>query len=210
MQTYINLNPDDTDIHKYAGHLLFENGAFEDALQAYENGTIDPIPENIDVFLTKSKTHFLLGNIDECIKDMETALSFRKADQGISFDISALKLLRIFLNTVILLLYSILKMMQGFLPPNRSSLNFFIWEKVSNSGGYSEKPKSKSLKPCLHSMKETIVPPAGSFTSQSNSNKRVLWKFLNSSFNRKRNKNISFSLRCNTTELYVTSSWGKK
>jgi tetratricopeptide (TPR) repeat protein len=26
------------EIHKLAGHLLFENGAFEDALQAYKQG----------------------------------------------------------------------------------------------------------------------------------------------------------------------------
>ena len=32
------MNPDDPEIHKYAGHLVFENGAFEDAIQAYENG----------------------------------------------------------------------------------------------------------------------------------------------------------------------------
>ncbi len=25
-------------IHKYAGHLLFQNGAFEDAILAYEQG----------------------------------------------------------------------------------------------------------------------------------------------------------------------------
>ena len=28
LQTYIGLEPNDTEIHKYAGHLLFENGAF--------------------------------------------------------------------------------------------------------------------------------------------------------------------------------------
>jgi len=36
------LRPEDKDIHKLAGHLLFENGAFEDALQAYGQGNIQP------------------------------------------------------------------------------------------------------------------------------------------------------------------------
>ena len=141
LQTYINLNPDDTDIHKYAGHLLFENGAFEDALQAYDNGTIQPVPENIDVFLTRSKTHFLLGNIDECIKDMETALSFRKTDKGINFDISVLKLLRVFLNNVSYFVYSIRKVGQNFQPQNKNSLNSVILGKAQNLVEYFEKPK---------------------------------------------------------------------
>jgi hypothetical protein len=43
LQTYITLRPDDMQIHKYAGHLLFENGAFEDALAAYEQGEYKPL-----------------------------------------------------------------------------------------------------------------------------------------------------------------------
>ena len=37
---YVALKPEDTEVHKFAGHLLFENGAFEDALQAYIQGDV--------------------------------------------------------------------------------------------------------------------------------------------------------------------------
>lgn len=62
LQEYISLSPEDAEIHKYAGHLLFENGAFEDAIQAYENGDISVDISNFDVFLTRSKTYFLLSD----------------------------------------------------------------------------------------------------------------------------------------------------
>jgi hypothetical protein len=34
------LKPDDKEIHKFAGQLLFENGAFEDALSAFDHEKI--------------------------------------------------------------------------------------------------------------------------------------------------------------------------
>lgn len=81
LQTYITMRPDDMQIHKYAGHLLFENGAFEDALSAYQQGEYKPLSKegttnttisynkfnesDFHVFLTKSKTYFLLGRFTQ-------------------------------------------------------------------------------------------------------------------------------------------------
>jgi hypothetical protein len=48
----------------YAGQLLFENGAFEDALTAFEHKEIPEFPENFDIFLTLAKTLFLTGKFN--------------------------------------------------------------------------------------------------------------------------------------------------
>ena len=71
------MNPNDPEIHKYAGHLLFENGAFEDAIQAYENGEIPKTIDNYDVFLTRAKTFFLLGRFDKALSDLEVVTSLK-------------------------------------------------------------------------------------------------------------------------------------
>ena len=38
LQRYITLAPEDTNIHKYAGYLLFQNCAYEDCLSAFSHG----------------------------------------------------------------------------------------------------------------------------------------------------------------------------
>lgn len=40
--TKLALRPDDPKIHKFAGKLLFENGAFEDAIKAFSHDTVEP------------------------------------------------------------------------------------------------------------------------------------------------------------------------
>ena len=52
---------------------MFENGAFEDAILAFNHEPIKEIEENYDVFLTKSKTHFLLGQFENSSIDMQIA-----------------------------------------------------------------------------------------------------------------------------------------
>ena len=51
-------------IHKYAGHLLFENGAFEDSILAYAHGDITP-DRDLDIFSTRAKAYLLLGRFRE-------------------------------------------------------------------------------------------------------------------------------------------------
>ena len=65
------MRPNDDEIHKFAGKLLFENGAFEDAIIAFEHSVIEKDIKNIDTFLTKSKTFFLLGQFHEASRIME-------------------------------------------------------------------------------------------------------------------------------------------
>ena len=38
LQRYITLSPEDQEIHKYAGYLLFQNCAYEDCLSAFSHG----------------------------------------------------------------------------------------------------------------------------------------------------------------------------
>lgn len=38
LQRYITLAPEDQNIHKYAGYLLFQNCAYEDCLSAFSHG----------------------------------------------------------------------------------------------------------------------------------------------------------------------------
>jgi tetratricopeptide (TPR) repeat protein len=63
------LKPEDPFIHKYAGHLLFENGAFEDSILAYAHGEALP-DRDMDIFLTRGKAYFLLGEFGKAYEDM--------------------------------------------------------------------------------------------------------------------------------------------
>lgn len=59
LQRYITLAPEDHDIHKYAGYLLFQNCAYEDCLSAFSHGA--EAEGDSELILTKAKCHFLLG-----------------------------------------------------------------------------------------------------------------------------------------------------
>ena len=85
MQRYIALNSHDKEIHKFAGQLLFENGAFEDAICAFEHEPMSKKVENIDFFLTKGKTHFLLGQFEKAGKELMTVYEIGK-DERVLFD----------------------------------------------------------------------------------------------------------------------------
>jgi tetratricopeptide (TPR) repeat protein len=71
-------------VHKFAGHLLFENGAFEDALQAYGQGEVGST--DLEVFLTRSKTYFLLGNFLRAAEDMQEAARLHPDTAELRFD----------------------------------------------------------------------------------------------------------------------------
>lgn len=64
------MKPEDPFIHKYAGHLLFENGAFEDSILAYAHGEIIP-DRDVDIFMTRGKAYFLLGEFRKAYEDMK-------------------------------------------------------------------------------------------------------------------------------------------
>jgi tetratricopeptide (TPR) repeat protein len=70
--------------------LLFENGAFEDAIQAYENGEIGETLSNYDVYLTRCKTYFLLGKIEEAIEDLKVCCRLKPEESYVRFDLSVI------------------------------------------------------------------------------------------------------------------------
>ena len=80
------LKPDDPEVHKYAGQLLFENGAFEDSITAFHHQTIPKTESNYDIYLTMGKSYFLLGKFKEAIQSMNTSYEI-KASQELKFDI---------------------------------------------------------------------------------------------------------------------------
>lgn len=93
------MRPDDPTIHKYAGQILFENGAFEDALTAFSHQPLPVIPENYDVLLTQAKSYFLLARFDEARATMEQACQLKPTDH-VRFDIQVIQLLHRLLNEV--------------------------------------------------------------------------------------------------------------
>ena len=78
------LRPEDKHVHTFAGHLLFENGAFEDALHAYNQ---EPLSiGDTEAFLTRGKTYFLLGRFEEASEDMLRAWKQSGAQDEYQFD----------------------------------------------------------------------------------------------------------------------------
>ena len=85
------MKPEDPFIHKYAGHLLFENGAFEDSILAYAHG--EALPErDSDIFLTRGKAYFLLGEFDKAYEDMKRVAEQTQNEQH-EIDLSTIKAL---------------------------------------------------------------------------------------------------------------------
>lgn len=74
------LKPDDPEVHKYAGQILFENGAFEDSLVAFSHQTIPHIVENYDYFLTQAKSFFLLGKFKQAEEFMKKSQQLKFSD----------------------------------------------------------------------------------------------------------------------------------
>jgi tetratricopeptide (TPR) repeat protein len=89
----MELMPNDPEIHCYEGHLLFESGLFVEAIQAYDKGVIVESARNYDVFLTRAKTYFLLGQFESSLKDMQVAYSLNSGDPGVMLDIEVIGVL---------------------------------------------------------------------------------------------------------------------
>lgn len=85
------MKPEDPFIHKYAGHLLFENGAFEDSILAYAHGEALP-DRDVDIFLTRGKAYFLLGEFSKAYDDLLKVTTFQKNEQN-EVDLLTIKVL---------------------------------------------------------------------------------------------------------------------
>lgn len=87
------MKPDDPEVHKYAGQLLFENGAFEDSLTAFSHQAVLLTPENYDIFLTESKSFFLIGRFREAVDSLKKAHTLHPTEQDVAFDIRVIAFL---------------------------------------------------------------------------------------------------------------------
>lgn len=99
------MKPNDANIHHYAGQLLFENGAFEDALCAFGDKPIILELHNIDVIMTKAKCKFLLGKFQEAADIMRELFNIPFHSDDVGVDIEVLILLECLANKVLSGLY---------------------------------------------------------------------------------------------------------
>lgn len=72
LQKYISLRPSDPNIHLYAGNLLFNNGAYEDAIRAYTHS--DLIETNPELLLLRAKCNIVLLELSAALKDITTVI----------------------------------------------------------------------------------------------------------------------------------------
>lgn len=85
------MKPDDPQIHKYAGFLLFQNCAYEDCLSAFAHGS--ELLSDIDIIETKAKCYFVMGKLGDCLDNLE---QYEKQSGDVAYivDSIAINLLR--------------------------------------------------------------------------------------------------------------------
>ena len=68
IQKYISEKPDDPEIHMWAGNLLFNTGAFEDAAKAYSNS--ENIKKDEILLLLRAKCYIVLKELNAALADL--------------------------------------------------------------------------------------------------------------------------------------------
>ena len=69
LQKYINIKPCDSDIHLWSGNLLFNIGAYDDAVKAYSH--VNNVKQNEDILILRLKCHFAMKDLSSTIEDIE-------------------------------------------------------------------------------------------------------------------------------------------
>lgn len=69
LQKYIQIKPNDTDIHLWAGNLLFNIGAYEDAVKAYSH--VANSPKSQMIFKLRSYCFVVLKELNNALSDMQ-------------------------------------------------------------------------------------------------------------------------------------------
>ncbi|EGR34552.1 hypothetical protein IMG5_007640 [Ichthyophthirius multifiliis] len=72
MQKYIQLKPQDQQIHFWAGNLLFNSGAIEDAIKAYSH--CEQINKQENLLLERIKCNIILKNFQQAIQDINKVI----------------------------------------------------------------------------------------------------------------------------------------
>jgi tetratricopeptide (TPR) repeat protein len=91
LQKYISFKPSDPDIHLWAGNLLFNIGAFEDAVKAYSHA--NNINKNEKILLIRAKCYMILKELNSALSDMSRIIEITN-DKMVIFDRDSLTALK--------------------------------------------------------------------------------------------------------------------
>ncbi len=81
LQKYVNIKPSDPDIHLWAGNLLFNIGAYEDAIKAYSH--VNNISKNCDILLLRAKCYMVFKELNSALEDMEKIIELNANNEEI-------------------------------------------------------------------------------------------------------------------------------
>ncbi len=91
LQAYVSHNSTSPDIHIWAGHLLFQIGAFDDACKAYSN--ISNIAKNPEALLYRAMCYLTLKDIVSTVSNLKMILDLKYMNE-VYFDYEMLESLR--------------------------------------------------------------------------------------------------------------------
>lgn len=91
LQAYVSHNSTSPNIHIWAGHLLFQIGAYDDACKAYSN--ISNINKNPQALLYRAMCYLTLKDIVSTVSNLKMILDLKYAND-VYFDYEMLQALR--------------------------------------------------------------------------------------------------------------------
>ena len=93
IQKYISIMPNDPNIHLWAGNLLFNTGAFEDAAKAYSNS--ETIKKSENLLLLRTKCYIALKELNSGLTDLNRLVEISSNPNLAIFDRECLLSLKI-------------------------------------------------------------------------------------------------------------------
>ena len=84
MQKYVSIKPSEPDIHLWAGNLLFNIGAFDDAIKAYSHA--NDINKNSDILLLRAKCYMVFKELNSALEDMDRMIELDCSNEQIKYD----------------------------------------------------------------------------------------------------------------------------
>ena len=78
IQDYITVKSDDSNIHLWAGNLLFCTGAYEDAVKAYSNS--ETISNSENLLALRTKCNIILKELNLALQDLDRLIELKTAN----------------------------------------------------------------------------------------------------------------------------------
>ena len=97
IQKYISIMPNDPNIHLWAGNLLFNTGAFEDAAKAYTNS--ETIQKSENLLLLRARCYIALKELNPALNDLNRLIEISSNPNLAAFDRECLLSLKIATTT---------------------------------------------------------------------------------------------------------------